>query len=184
MTHRGATFTQLYPFRCIMRQTLNRYSSLGLRQTPRVGLILLTGIVVGASLMYLLEPRSRARRQAIIRDKALSLAHRSLFVGGKLSRHLRNRIRGILAITADLVRAETLDTDAKIEARVRSALGRATHHAHSITIAVEKGRVSLKGPLAPHEAGVVIRATERVRGVRRVDNLLTPPLSEGESPVQ
>jgi osmotically-inducible protein OsmY len=167
-----------------MRQTLNRYSSLGLRQTPRVGLILLTGVVVGAGLMYFLEPRTRARRQAIIRDKALSLAHRSMIVGGKLSRHLRNRVRGILAITADLVTADTLDSDAKIEARVRSALGRATHHAHSITVAVKEGRVSLKGPLAPHEAGVVIRATERVRGVKRVENLLTPPMAEGTSPVQ
>ncbi len=167
-----------------MRQTVNRYSSLGVRQTPRVGIILLTGIVVGASLMYLLEPRSRARRQAIIRDKALSLAHRSIIVGAKLSRHLRNRIQGILAITADLVRSDTLDTDAKIEARVRSALGRATRHAHSITVAVEAGRVSLKGPLAPHEAGVVIRVTERVRGVKRVENLLTPPMAEGTSPLQ
>jgi osmotically-inducible protein OsmY len=167
-----------------MRQTLNRYSSLGVRQTPRVGLILLTGIMVGATLMYLLEPRTRARRQAIIRDKALSLAHRSIIVGGKLSRHLRNRIQGVKAVVADLVRADSLDTDAKIEARVRSALGRATHHAHSITVAVAEGRVSLKGPITPHEAGVVIRATERVRGVKRVENLLTPPMSEGNSPIQ
>ena len=167
-----------------MRQTLNRYPSLGLRQTPRVGLILLTGILVGASLMYLLEPRSRGRRRAIIRDRALSLAHRSIIVGGKLSRHLRNRIQGILAVSTDLVRADTRDSDAKIEARVRSALGRATRHAHSITVSVEDGRVSLKGPLVPHEAGVVIRAAERIRGVKRVENLLTPPMAEGTSPVQ
>ena len=134
--------------------------------------------------MYLLEPRTRARRQAIIKDKALSLAHRSLIAGGKLSRHLRNRIQGIIAITADLVRADTLETDAKIEARVRSALGRATRHAHAITVAVDGGRVSLKGPLAPHEAGIVIRAAERVRGVTRVENLLTPPMPEGTSPIQ
>lgn len=167
-----------------MRQNYNRYSSLGLKQNPRVGLVLLTGIAVGATLMYLLEPRTRARRQAIIRDKAVSLVHRSIIVGAKLSRHLRNRMQGILAMTADMVRADTQDIDAKIEARVRSALGRATRHAHSITVSVEDGRVSLKGSLVPHEAGVVIRATERVRGVKRVENLLTPPMAEGTSPVQ
>jgi osmotically-inducible protein OsmY len=79
---------------------------------------------------------------------------------------------------------EGADSDATIEARVRSALGRATRHAHTITVAVEGGRVSLKGPIAAHEAGVVIRTTERVRGVKGVENLLTPPMSEGTSPVQ
>ena len=79
---------------------------------------------------------------------------------------------------------EGLDSDAKIEARVRSALGRASKHAHTITVAVNDGRVSLRGPLAAHEAGVVVRATERVRGVKRVENFLTPPLSEGTSPMQ
>ena len=167
-----------------MKETFNRYSLLRSGKPPRVGLIFITGIAVGAALMYLLEPRTRSRRQAILRDKALHVAHRSLTVGGKISRHIRNRIQGVVAVTADLVRPEGADSDAKIEARVRSALGRATRHAHTISVSVDGGRVSLKGPLAAHEAGVVIRATERVRGVKRVENLLTPPTPEGSSPVQ
>ncbi|MEY4668842.1 MAG: hypothetical protein RL518_1541 [Pseudomonadota bacterium] len=167
-----------------MKETLKPYSPLRTVRNPRISLVFLGGIALGASLMYLLEPRSRLRRQAILRDKAISLAHRSRIISGKLSRHLRNRLQGLISITADIVRAEGLDSDAKIEARVRSALGRATQHAHAITVAVERGRVSLKGPLAAHEAGVVIRVAERVRGVRRVENLLTPPMPEGTSPVQ
>ena len=167
-----------------MKEPLNRYSFLRLGRTPRVGLTLLTGIAVGATLMYLLEPRTRLRRQAILRDKAIRLAHRSVILGNKLSRHLRNRFQGLFAVTVDLIRPEAMDSDDKVAARVRSALGRATRHAHTITVEVQGGRVSLKGPLAAHEAGSVIRATERVRGVKRVENLFTPPIPEGSSPVQ
>jgi len=167
-----------------MKQTPNRYSFIRLGGTPKGGLVLLTGIAVGATLMYLLEPRTRSRRQAIVRDKALRLAHRSLTASGKISRHLRNRLQGVVAMTADLIKPEGMDSDATIAARVRSALGRATRHAHAITVEVHHGKVSLKGPLAAHEAGGVIRVTEGVRGVKRVENLLTPPMPEGTSPVQ
>jgi len=87
-------------------------------------------------------------------------------------------------MTADLIKPEGIDSDATIAARVRSALGRATRHAHTMTVEVQEGRVFLKGPLAAHEAGGVIRVTEGVRGVKRVENLLTPPMPEGTSPVQ
>jgi hypothetical protein len=167
-----------------MKETLKRYSFNPSGRTPRVGFIFLTGIAVGATLMYLLEPRTRLRRQAILRDKAIHLAHRSMIFGGRISRHLRNRAQGLVAISADLLRPEGIDSDDKVAARVRSALGRATRHAHSITVEVQGGRVSLKGPLAAHEAGGVIQAAERVRGVKRVENLLTPPIPEGSSPVQ
>jgi osmotically-inducible protein OsmY len=146
--------------------------------------VFITGIAVGATLMYFLEPRTRLRRQALVRDQAVRIAHRSIIVGNKLSRHLRNRLQGVVALTADLIRPQGIDSDTKIAARVRSALGRATKHAHTITVEVHEGRVALKGPLAAHEAGGVIRATERVRGVTRVDNLLTPPMPEGSSPLQ
>jgi hypothetical protein len=167
-----------------MQEPFNRYSFLRSRPAPRGGLIFITGIAVGATLMYFLEPRTRLRRQAVLRDQAVRMAHRSIILGSKLSRHLRNRFQGIVALTADLIRPEGIDSDAKVAARVRSALGRATRHAHTITVEVYEGRVSLKGPLAAHEAGGVIRVTERVRGVTRVDNLLTPPIPEGSSPVQ
>jgi hypothetical protein len=167
-----------------MKETRTTYSLLRSARTPRGGLLLITGIAVGATLMYFLEPRTRLRRQAILRDKALHLANRSVVMGGKLSRHLRNRIQGLVATTADLMRPEGIDSDAKIAARVRSALGRATRHAHTITVEVQEGHVLLKGPLAAHEAGTIIRATERIRGVKRVENLLTPPMPEGSSPVQ
>jgi len=144
----------------------------------------MAGIAVGAVAVYLLEPRTRLRRQALLRDKTISLAHRSLYLSSKLSRHLRNRLAVLIAITTDIIRPEGFDSDTKIAARVRSELGRATRHAHAVSVVVEKGRVSLRGALPPHEAGVVVRAAEVVKGVRHVENLITPPLAEGQSPIQ
>lgn len=153
-------------------------------RASQLGLPFIAGIAVGASLMYLLEPRTRLRRQALLRDKTTSLAHRSIILGSKFARHMRNRFQGLISVTSDLFRPEGIDSDAKIEARVRSALGRATRHAHSISVTVDRGKVSLRGSLAPHEAGVVIRAAEHVKGVATVENLLIPPVAEGQSPLQ
>lgn len=167
-----------------MQQSTKRSILSGTARTTRIGLPFVAGLATGAVLMYLLEPRSRLRRQALLRDKTSSLAHQYITLGSKLSRHMRNRLQGLLATTSDLFRPEGIDSDAKIEARVRSALGRATRHAHSVAISVDRGHVSLRGAVAPHEAGVIIRATELVKGVKKVDNLLTPPVEEGHSPIQ
>ena len=167
-----------------MVQTTKRFSLERTPRPPRIGLSFIAGLAVGAALTYLLEPRLRLRRQALLKDKATSLAHRYAILGTKLSRHMRNRLQGMISVTSDLFRPEGIDSDAKIEARVRSALGRATRHAHSVSITVERGHVSLRGSLAPHEAGIVIRATEHVKGVRKVENLLTAPVEEGQSPIQ
>lgn len=149
-----------------------------------MGVPFLVGVATGAVLMYLLEPRTRLRRQALLRDKTTSIAHRSVILGSRLSRHMVNRLQGLIAITSDLFRPEGIDSDAKIEARVRSVLGRATRHAHSVAVTVDRGHVSLRGSVAPHEAGVIIRATEHVKGVKKVENFLTPPVEEGQSPIQ
>ncbi len=167
-----------------MRQTTERTFQRDPSRAPRIGLLFIAGVAVGAALTYLLEPRLRPRRQALLRDKTVSFAHQSLTIGSKLARHTRNRLQGLIAITSDLLRPEGIDSDAKLESRVRSALGRATRHAHSVSVTVDRGRVSLRGSLAPQEAGLVIRATEHVKGVKKVENFLTPPAEEGQSPIQ
>lgn len=167
-----------------MQPTTERFFKRASFRSPRIGLIFITGVAIGAALTYLLEPRMRLRRRALLRDKTVSFAHQSLALGSKMARHTRNRLQGLIAITSDLFRPEGADSDAKIESRVRSALGRATRHAHSVSVTVDQGKVYLRGSLAPHEAGLVIRATEHVKGVKKVENLLIPPAEQGQSPIQ
>jgi hypothetical protein len=158
-----------------------------LRQSQRsveLGITFLGGLAIGGVLMYLLDPRTGTRRRVVLRDKTTSLAYRYARLSGKLVRHLRNKIEGLVSISTDFVRPTGIDSDAKIEARIRSVLGRTVPHPRVISVSVNQGRASLRGTLPPHEAGIAIRAIEDIRGVRGVENLLTAPIESGASPIQ
>ncbi|MEP6768738.1 MAG: hypothetical protein ABJC61_08720 [Acidobacteriota bacterium] len=58
---------------------------------------LLSGIGVGAALMYVLDPERGRRRRALARDKAISFASKTGDVVSKRSRDLANRAKGLAA---------------------------------------------------------------------------------------
>ncbi len=53
------------------------------------------GFACGATVMYFTDPRRGRRRRALVRDKAVSLAHQAQDYAGKQARHLTNRIAGL-----------------------------------------------------------------------------------------
>lgn len=147
-----------------------REMSRDFRSPFRTGVILLTGIAIGSGLMYLLDPRAGNRRRSVARDKLLSVGRHSFITGGKTYRHLRNRLQGVLAVLGDTLRPGGVVTDRKLADRIRATVGRTIPHPHAVDFAVHEGRVTVRGSLKPHEAGLVIRAVERVHGVKSVDN--------------
>jgi osmotically-inducible protein OsmY len=136
----------------------------------RLGLILLTGIAIGSGLMYLFDQRMGNRRRAVARDKALSLARQSGVVAGKTFRHIRNRLQGALAAATQGVAESGVVSDRKLSDRIRSTIGRVIQTPHAVDLAVHEGRVTLRGVLKPHEAGLIVGAIEKIPGVRSVDN--------------
>ncbi len=58
---------------------------------------LLSGLGVGAALMYVLDPERGRRRRALARDKAVSLANKTGDAVSRRSRDLANRARGLAA---------------------------------------------------------------------------------------
>jgi hypothetical protein len=58
---------------------------------------LISGIGVGAALMYVLDPERGRRRRAMARDKAVSFANKTGDVVAKRSRDLANRAKGVAA---------------------------------------------------------------------------------------
>jgi len=130
----------------------------------------LSGIVLGATAAYFLEPRQAARRRAVVRDKASSAVKRSFIQSGKMMRHLRNKLGGAVHSVGALVSAAGSVSDRRLESRLRSIIGRTIERRHQIDLAVRDGKVSLRGDLKPHEAGLVVQAIERVPGVLTVDN--------------
>ena len=55
------------------------------------------GLVLGAGVMYLLDPQGGRGRRALARDKAVSLAKTGGTAVGKKSRHLGNRTKGLIS---------------------------------------------------------------------------------------
>lgn len=58
---------------------------------------LLTGIGLGAALMYVLDPERGRRRRALARDKAVAFANKTGRAVAKTSRDLGNRAKGVAA---------------------------------------------------------------------------------------
>ena len=58
---------------------------------------LLSGIGIGAGLMYLLDPERGRLRRAMARDKALSLANKTGDAVARTSRDIGNRAKGVAA---------------------------------------------------------------------------------------
>jgi hypothetical protein len=59
------------------------------------GLSLLAGLGLGASLMYIFDPRMGRRRRALVRDKAVRLAHKAEEAAEVVGRDFKSRAQGL-----------------------------------------------------------------------------------------
>ena len=132
---------------------------------------LLSGIGVGAALMYILDPDRGGRRRALIRDKVVRASNATQCYVGKMSRDLSNRAQGLVAETKNMFRREDVADEILVE-RVRAELGRHAVHHRAVEITVSQGRVTLRGPALANEVDELISCVESVRGVNEVDNQL------------
>jgi hypothetical protein len=141
----------------------------------------LTGALLGATVAYLWDPRTGARRRAVTRDKA-----------GKYAREARRWVRGRARVTSDHAQglrhelakhapgytpSPTPDTDTFIKQRVESELGHATHLPLSlVNFDAAEGIVRIRGtvPDALAAEEIVARAAA-VEGVRAVVSLMRTP---------
>jgi hypothetical protein len=135
---------------------------------------LLLGMILGAGLMYLLDPERGRRRRALIRDQFVHGAHELEDFGGEVAsraRHLRNRARGAVIETRTRWRREEVD-DPVLEARVRSHLGRLISDAGNIKVSAEHGRVTLRGTAPGAEMSALVDGVQNIPGVHDVINRL------------
>jgi hypothetical protein len=132
---------------------------------------LLSGVLLGAGAMYVLDPDRGAGRRSLIRDQGFR-ASRKLGQGvGATARDVRNRSAGAAAeLTARLKRDQA--GDEIVQERVRSALGRVATHPGTIEVAVYRRRVILSGSVPAAELDSILRSIRRVRGVKEVENQL------------
>lgn len=134
----------------------------------------LLGMMMGAGMMYLLDPDRGRRRRARVRDRVTHRAHGLEELGERASgraRDLRNRAVGAVHETRARLRPEVVD-DPVLEARVRSELGRLTSSPGLIEVAADHGRIVLRGQVLARELEGLLAGIGAVRGVHDLVNRL------------
>ena len=127
--------------------------------------LLLTGVGIGAGLMYLLDPDRGRRRRALIRDKIEHATNEAEELAGKTSRDLRNRAQGVMAEIESSFTDEDIRNDVLVE-RVRVAMGRVPGDHSAIEITANKGIVTVGGEASGNDLPDLLAALPEVRGVR------------------
>lgn len=135
---------------------------------------LISGMGMGAGLMYFFDPRSGRRRRALVKDRAISTVHRSEDAMDTTSRNLRDRGKGLLAEMKAQIMGEGEVSDEILVDRIRSRIGRVVSHPHAIQVSARSGRVTLSGPVLGHELKALVSCVESVRRVKEVENRLEP----------
>lgn len=140
---------------------------------------LLSGIGLGAGLMYLLDPAGGRQRRTLVRNKGTQAWSTGSGVVRKTSTHVGNRAKGLAAGVSSRLRREDEVPDEVIVARVRSKMGRYVAQPSLIGVVAEDGRVALTGPVQASEAGPLLGAVQAVKGVQEVDDRLE--VQEGQA---
>src|SRR5678816_4408767 len=100
------------------------------RRMPPLSRVLL-GALIGAGVMYLLDPDRGRRRRAVLRDQLVSAGHRTSDAVGATSRDVTNRARGVVAELRGRLRREHVD-DQVLRERVRARVGAVVGHAAAL----------------------------------------------------
>lgn len=135
------------------------------------------GMMMGAGLMYMLDPDRGRRRRARLRDRLVHGAHEAERMGGSTAssaRHLRNRGRGLVAGARASLRDEQVE-DSVLEGRLRAELGRLVQPVGNLRAEVLDGVVRLTGTASAEMQKRVVDGLSRVAGVRGVHSQLRPP---------
>lgn len=135
------------------------------------GTTLLSGLGLGAGLMYLLDPERGRRRRAVLRDRLTLAWRKQEAVFSKALRDLNQRASGWLAEARALARNTPVSDDVLVE-RVRARLGRVVSHPHAIGVTADQGRVTLSGPILAREVDDLIARVYAITGVTGVENNL------------
>jgi uncharacterized membrane protein len=141
----------------------------------------LTGLGIGACLMYFLDPDRGRRRRALVRDQVAHSANIGADAVGATGRDVTHRVTGAAARVRGALGREPVD-DVVLVDRVRAQLGRLVSHPRAIDVEATDGRVTLRGPILQAEVPRLLRAVERVRGVREVVSALEEHKKAGNVP--
>lgn len=135
----------------------------------------------GAAVMYFFDPDRGKRRRALVRDKAKHTFKVANETVEKTGHNLRNHVTGTFCRVQSLFREREL-TDAVLQERVRSKMGRVVSHPKAVKVEAIDGVVSLRGPIMASEEHPLLEAVTGINGVKGIENLLEVQLQVGDAP--
>ncbi len=130
-----------------------------------------SGVGLGAGVLYLFDPDVGRRHRAMLRDKFISATRHFGNHVTTTARDAAHRSQGVVAEMRARLRHEEVPDSILLE-RVRAHLGHVVSHPHAIDIRVREGRVTLAGPILSRELQPLLDCTEAIPGVTGVDNQL------------
>jgi len=131
-------------------------------------------LLLGAGLMYLLDPQRGAGRRKLAVDRATSVVNRTGRTFRQVGRDVRNRATGYAHQARGMVETEDAVSAEQLLHRVRSEMGHVVSHASAIQVMTDNhGRVTLHGKVLASEADALASTVKGVTGVTEVINLLS-----------
>lgn len=105
---------------------------------------ILTGLGVGAGLMYFMDPTAGAMRRARLRDRLVHAGRAAGEAASATRTDVANRASGLAARMRRIREARPVD-DRTLTERVRARLGRVVSHPRAIEVSAANGVITLRG---------------------------------------
>lgn len=131
----------------------------------------LSGMGLGAGLMYLADPQRGPARRAMMRQKAAHLAAEERRVMRKGARDLQHRSQGLVARLRAAFRSRAV-ADEVLAERVLARVGHLSTNPRAVEVSADQGHVTLSGAIYASEAEELLHGVRKVRGVRRLEDRL------------
>lgn len=125
-----------------------------------------SALLLGAGLMYFLDPARGRKRRARVVEAANHAQRVERELVGKAYRDAQQRARGLSERVRHPLPGDV--SDGVLLGRARAALGRVVSHPGAIEIEVHDGRAVLRGAILEREATEAIRGIGKIPGIREV----------------
>jgi hypothetical protein len=128
---------------------------------------LMSGMIIGATAMYIFDANRGARRRAYARDRLIHAGHRMGRGLRKRSRDWVNRALGAVAELRSSIKDRIATVpDEQLLDRVRSQLGHVVSHSGLLQVEARDGCVLVSGPVLEREVEKIRRRIAETRGVK------------------
>jgi hypothetical protein len=128
---------------------------------------IVSGMIIGATAMYIFDANRGSRRRAYARDR---VSHASHLLGRGIRKRSRDWVNRALGAVAELRsslkdRMATVPDDQLVD-RVRSQLGHVVSHSGLLRVQARDGCVLVSGPVLGGEVEKIKRRLAETRGVK------------------